>query len=63
MTDEDDALFSALTNACDTFCLSLAENRLSREGHIEVALMFIDMAERVLKRMVDNPQVTEDDIT
>ena len=63
MTDNDRAMLDALKNACDTFCLSLAGSRLTQDDHVEMALMFIDMADRILKRMIDSPTTTEDNTT
>ncbi len=38
------------------------EQTLSRRPY-EIALMFINMADRVLKRMIDTPVVAEDNTT
>lgn len=53
MTDEDRALLKSVKEACDKFCPSLADDRLSHEDHIEMALLFLNMADRILKRMID----------
>ncbi|HEU0089236.1 MAG TPA: hypothetical protein VFQ77_16585 [Pseudonocardiaceae bacterium] len=63
MTDDDHALLIALRDACDTFCLSLAGTRLSHEDHIEMALLFLDMADRMLKQLIDTPTTAEDTTT
>ena len=60
MTDEDRALLKSLTDGCDKFCLNLAGSRLSQEDQVEMALMFIDVAQRVLRRAFDHVVVIED---
>jgi len=64
MTDEDRALLGALarlSDACGTSGTGVLEDCLSREEQIEIALMFLDMVDRVLKRLVDNPEVVGGD--
>ncbi|HEU0087537.1 MAG TPA: hypothetical protein VFQ77_07785 [Pseudonocardiaceae bacterium] len=63
MTDEDRALLNALTDACDKFSLSLTGNRLSQGEQIEIALIFLDLADHALKRVLDIPMVNEDNPT
>ncbi|MEJ7743113.1 MAG: hypothetical protein WKF73_11490 [Nocardioidaceae bacterium] len=64
MTDDDRALLGALarlSDACGTLGTGVLEDCLSREERIEIALMFLDMADRVLKRLVGNSEVVEGD--
>ena len=63
MTDDDRVMLGALKHACDTFCMGLAGNRLTQDNHVEMALMFIDMADRMLKRLIDSPTTAEDTTT
>ncbi|HEU0088221.1 MAG TPA: hypothetical protein VFQ77_11340 [Pseudonocardiaceae bacterium] len=60
MTDEDRALLQALADACEKFSLSVIEQRLSQEDQIEIALVFLDVADRVLKRIVEQPDIEVD---
>jgi len=62
MTDEDRTIHIILTGAYDRLALSLKGGRLSQGDQIEMALMFIDMADRILKRVVDNSRTTEGDV-
>jgi len=59
LTDEDHALLQAVQDACNKFCLSLSDDRLSHEDHIEMALLFLNMADRILQRMIDTSVDTE----
>lgn len=55
MTDEDHELLEVLAelNATTaTFSTDLFAGKLDQEAHIEMALMAIDMADRVLKRLI-----------
>jgi len=64
MTDEARALHRALaelSDACGTLAQAFWEDCLSREEQIEIALMFLDMPDRVLKRLVENSEVVEGD--
>ena len=64
MTDEDRAFLGAqarLNDACGTLGTGVLEGCLSREEQIEIALIFLDMADRVLKRLAENPEVVEGD--
>jgi len=63
MVDDDRILLRSLTEACDKFCLSPKGTRLSWEDHIELALMFLDMADQILKRMIDNSTLAEGNTT
>jgi hypothetical protein len=66
MTDEDRILLGALArlnDACGKFGMGVLEDSLSHEDQIGMALMFLDMADRVLKRVVDNPAIVEGDTT
>ena len=66
MTDDDRELLGALdrlSDASGSFALSIMENSLSQEDQIEMALAFLDMADRVLKRIVEHPKIIETDST
>ncbi|MGH8542060.1 MAG: hypothetical protein ACREX3_00085 [Gammaproteobacteria bacterium] len=52
MTDADRALLEALTDACDKFCLNLMGSRPSHRDQIEIVLMFLHLADRMLRRIV-----------
>ncbi|HEU0087882.1 MAG TPA: hypothetical protein VFQ77_09550 [Pseudonocardiaceae bacterium] len=54
MTDEDRALLAALTDACNKLSLSLIGDRMSQEDQIEIALAFLTLADRALKRVIEN---------
>ena len=65
MADEDGALLDALARLSDTggtFGTGVAGDSRSREDQIEIALMFLDMADRVLKRLVGNPEVVDGEV-
>ncbi|MGH3886187.1 MAG: hypothetical protein ACRDSZ_06390 [Pseudonocardiaceae bacterium] len=65
MTD-DRELLSALARRNDAsgrFELGVMEDSLSQEDQLEMALLFLNMADRVLKRIVEHPTVIEDDGT
>lgn len=61
MTDEDRPLLIALTNTHDGLVLRMKKDDLTQADHIEIAIMFLDMADRVLKRMMANPGAIEDE--
>lgn len=60
MTDEDRALLQALADACEKFSLSVIGQRLPQEDQIEIALGFLDLADQVLKRIVEKPELEVD---
>lgn len=53
MTNNDHALLRAVRNACDKFCLGLADDRLSHDDHIEMVLLFLRVTDRILQRLID----------
>lgn len=66
MTDENRALLAALeqvTDACHKFGLGVADNNLSQQDHIEMTLMFLDLADRVLHQVVEKPAIVENEAT
>ena len=60
MTEEDCALITTLTDACDTFCVNLARNQLTQDDHVQMTLLFLELADRMLKRLIDAPATAED---
>ncbi|MGQ0777033.1 MAG: hypothetical protein ACT4NY_21890 [Pseudonocardiales bacterium] len=66
MTDENRALLAALaqvTDACHKFGLGIADNNLSQQDHIEMPLMFLDLADRVLQHVVEKSAALESEAT
>lgn len=66
MTDENHELLAALaqvTDACHKLGLDVADNNLSQQDHIEMTLIFLDLADRVLHQLIDKPTVVENEAT
>jgi len=64
MVDEDRDLLAVLVRMKDAsgkFGLGVMEHSQSQKAQAEMVLMIFDMADRVLKRMIDNPVVVEGD--
>ncbi len=64
MTDEDRNRFGRASpgkDASGKFGLGVMEHSQSQKAQAEMVLMIFDMADRVLKRMIDNPVVVEGD--
>jgi hypothetical protein len=58
VTDEDRQLLTdmqRMTEACGVFCTGVLDSNLSRDDQLELALWLIDVAQRVLKRVLDTP--------
>ena len=56
MTDDNRELLEELTEpnaATATFNTGLLQGRLDQNTHIEMALLLLDMADRVLKRIIE----------
>lgn len=56
VTDQDCELLEALTRLTATtsaFGMDLVARNLAREAHIELALLLLDVADQVLRRMVE----------
>ncbi|MCA1675301.1 MAG: hypothetical protein LC799_24970 [Actinobacteria bacterium] len=62
MTEHDRALLTQLSrlNAASTaLSMDLLQRSASREDHIKLVLLLLDVADRVLKRIVEHPGTVE----
>jgi hypothetical protein len=66
MTEEDRALLTQLSrlNAASTaLSMDLLKKSASREDHIKLVLLLLDVADRVLKRTIEHPGTIESEGT
>jgi len=64
MVDEDRDLLAVLVRMKDTsgkFELGIMEHSQSQKAQVEMVFMIFDIADRVLKKVIDNPIVVEVD--